>query len=276
MGVHDGYCIICGAPFHSYCKIKTELILREIEFNLIYDNKKTKNKPFKSLNINKYIDNNEILNTESFLKNIHLLYDSTHWLNDILIITSENKLLKAINTGNTDFISAEIQGNDGDFYIAGPFFYEKSSPKNCCILCHSDCYDLLLNKLQYKLNFNHVCRKLDDSLGVFNNKNIYGKIAKTYSFEQDFNWYGLLTNITKNMLFINLYNLYFILSPLESVTNEKRILNIWKPIIKNKIRNSPCLSATLFLTGNKLIGNDNNIYVIKKHNKTQIWVKSSI
>lgn len=272
MGVHDGYCIICGAPFHSYCKTQTELILREIEYNLIYNKKKTKNKLFKKLNTNEYINNNEILNTDSFLKNIHLLYNETHWLRDILIITSENKLLKAINVGDVDFISSSIQGNDGDFYIASPYFYEKCSPDKCCVLCHFDCYNVLLTKLEYKLNFNHVCRQLD-VLGVFNNKNIYGQTAKTYSFKQDFNWYGLLTSLTKNMLYINLKNLDFILSPLKNKINQARILNIWKSIVKNNTRNSPCLSATLFLPGNELIGNDQNIYVIKKHNKTQIWVK---
>ena len=75
------------------------------------------------------------------------------------------------------------------------------------------------------------------------------------------------------------------LDTLKNKKNADRIINIWKPIIKNlkpktskkKLktnRPSPSESATLFKKGQKKKGNDGNLYiVVENKNKVKRWKK---
>lgn len=253
MGVHDNYCCICGAPDNNSAL--------DYITNMIDDN-------------DNVLDNNEI-NIKHFFNEFDILENELSWLNNIYLITSENKIVKPIEYIPDDSTYLDEHGN---IYDSAQFMWELSNnPSNICVVCHVDCYDLLHNKLNYKFNFNDVCRRLDDRMSVFKNKNIYGTIAKKYSFKQDFKWFELLVKIKKNEMTINQDNIHFLLSPLKSHVNEERLFNIWSELydkFKNNIlRDSPNLPANLFDVDTILIGNDNNEYIIKENNNgVNKWV----
>ena len=77
---------------------------------------------------------------------------------------------------------------------------------------------------------------------------------------------------------INYNNINFLTDPLKNSINAKRIIDIWKPIIrKNKknIRPSPSESATLYKIGTIKKGNDGNLYIIYiTKNKIKKWKRN--
>ena len=249
MGVHDNYCCICGAPDNNSAL--------DYISNMIDDNDDMLNQ--KDVDIKHFFNEFEILENE------------LTWLNNLYLITSENKIIKPIKYNSDDSTYLDDQKN---IYDSAQFTWESNdNPSNICIVCHVDCYNFLHEKLNYDLNFNHVCRRLDDRMSVFKNKNIYGTIAKKYSFRQDFKWFELLVKIKKNQMTINQDNVYFLLSPLKSDLNGERLLSIWSDLyngfLNNGVRDSSSLSANLFNIKTVLKGNDNNDYVV---NKKQQWI----
>jgi hypothetical protein len=86
--------------------------------------------------------------------------------------------------------------------------------KNFTIACHDDCYKILQNELKYTLKMGDVKKKLSSSLNLL--KVSYGLNKKSYS--QFWNW-GLLSEND-------------VQSPLKNLHNKKRILKIWKPLVK--------------------------------------------
>lgn len=241
MGVHDNYCCICGAPDNNSAL--------DYISNMIDDND--------------YFLNNNKINIKQFYDDFDALESELTWLSNIILITSENKIVKPVDYIPDDSSYLDEHNNS---YDSAQFLWESSNnPANICVVCHVDCYELLRNKLNYTFNFNHICRRLDDRMSVFKNKNIYGTIAKKYSFKQDFKWFETIVKIKNDIMTINKDNIHFLLSPLKSDFNEERILDIWSELylkFENNTRDSPGLSATLFEPGTILKGNDGENYII--------------
>jgi hypothetical protein len=94
-------------------------------------------------------------------------------------------------------------------------------------------------------------------------KSKYGKISKYHS--QVFN-FGKASY----------YDNYLLQSPKKNNKNRSRIIKIWKPLVtkfkKQKLRPSPCESATNFKIGFRLKGNDGNLWKVNKVGSTKKWI----
>jgi hypothetical protein len=184
------------------------------------------------------------------------------WLNNLLLITNQNKIIKVNGKTHNDYYSF----GSGKNKINVSKFAWHFENNTYGILTHKDCYKLLYENLNYKLNFNHLCRVVDNNINVLKKHQIYGKM-KEYSFTQSFNYHRVIDN-----------DEWLILSPLQNDKNKKRITMIWKSIIKKlkkKIRPSPCESATNFKIGFQLKGNDGNLYEIVRSGKSKKWKRIS-
>ena len=285
MGVHDSYCVICGITTTKIPWYKNDIdelkdILKSGEFRIPSKGKY----PGRLGKKTKKIDSKLSENYKKYISDVKKLKSKFKWLDQIYLIT-DNKVIK--NTNNLEV------GDYGNFdkYETHKFIWEDGVR---ALVCHKSCYELLNKKLKYKLEINDVINKLDDHSLLSN----YGKYVTIFTGHQEFPWTAMILNIPNFINFENIMILNkkleidkntrnFLFDPLKNKKNADRIINIWKPIIKNlklkpktskkKLktnRPSPSESATLFKTGQKKKGNDGNLYiVVENKNKVKRWKK---
>lgn len=179
------------------------------------------------------------------------------WMYQLFILTNDNKIIKA-NYGDYELSgSFEIGSKE---YHTTPINYQET---NYGVVCHRDCYHLILKKLKHDIIFANVCRLLDKYNSILKPKSKYKPMDK---FMQQFYEYDL---IVKN-------HSWLLESPLVNKQNEERVLKIWTPLItrfkNNPPRNSPCESATDFNQGVIRKGYDGNDYIVKVYNGIKRWV----
>jgi hypothetical protein len=189
-------------------------------------------------------------------------YKELQWLKNIMGITSDNKIIKKIYNYN---YGGGYNYNKGDFWVSPDHWFEFITGGEYGIMCHKDCYKLLQKELKYNLKFGDICRILNDYSPHLKSESKYGKMRK-YSFGQDFE---VIKAYTKDK--------YLLLNPLKNTENNQRIIKMWTPLvkrfIKNKIRPSPCASATNFNEGTILKGSDSKLWIVSLSGKTNKWIR---
>jgi hypothetical protein len=180
MGNWDEYCIICGGPIEN--QFEKDNILESYKNNVNYKVKKT---------IKEY-----------------------KWLSKLYLITNENKIIKTTDdnyTGNGSFMI-----NGKEYIITSINFFEKKNTLRG-ICCHVDCYKLLQQEFDYKLNYHDV----------------YSMLRKTYNLLKKH--YGIVEKYTGHQFYshieVHLHDKYLLESPLKNEKNAKRIIKYWKPLI---------------------------------------------
>ena len=179
------------------------------------------------------------------------------WLENLFFINNQNKIFK-MNGKNYDD-SGNIFDKNKTYRINNLLWHDEDD-ENYGVCIHQDCYQLLFKKLHYKLMFAHICRYLQEYNNLLRIK--YKPIEK-FIGQQSFEFNKISSD--------------FLQSPLKNKINADRILGMWKPLSikfnKDKIRNSPCESATKFKNGKILHGNDGKKYITKKDkNGVNKWV----
>jgi hypothetical protein len=225
MGIWDETCLICGGPLYNAFNGKKEVI---------------------------YIKKDLV---------IKQLKKEYNWLDDIIIITNENKI---INNCEWDPIESEQVKCKNKKYIINPLhYYSDFDVDGYGIACHEACYKLIKTKLKHNLIFSDVCRKMADNACLMKKKSIYGIINKYQS--QFFDFYEA-----------DQQNSWLLQNPINDKQNQKRIIDGWSKLIedfkKNIPRNSPCESATLFDIGKIMIGYDGNQWIVQKIGNTKKWI----
>ena len=227
-----------------------------------------------------------LLNYTKFVKDIKKLLPKFKWCDNMYLVTNE-KVLK-----NTKDL---FLGDYGNYYNDNknyPTQYWAIDEKNRALVCHESCYKLLHKKLNYNLKIEDVEQKLNYDSLLSN----YGNAVNKYVGFQFFPWMSMILNTSfsnfqsimndNKKLEIDYNNVNYLLDPLKNNENEKRIINIWNPIIKQiksrsrskskrkHSRPSPSDSATLFKLGHKEKGNDGNIYIVTEtKNNVKLWTK---
>jgi len=225
MGVWDEYCLICAGPLHNPFK----------KGGSIYDSGKM-------VKINK--TNREY-----------------NWLNDLFLITSEEKILKTKGSDYNDSGSFIIEKKK---YIITPanWHSEYEDNEGYGIICHQDCYNYLNINFNYELHFSDICRNLSEFNCLLKSESKYGVMKKYLG--QDFDYFNANEN-----------NSWLLMSPLKNKENASRITKIWKPLIESFKRNpprpSPCESATNFKVGTILTGFDKRKWIVVKVGVTNKW-----
>ena len=134
---------------------------------------------------------------------------SQTWLNKVTVVDQANNVY---HSGIYDGYGAVVFGKQKKI------INQIVDEKNFAIACHDDCYVLLQNELKYTLKMNDVKKKLSSSLNLL--KILYSLNKKSYS--QFWNWGVLSENDVQ--------------SPLKNLRNKKRILKIWKPMVKKFLK----------------------------------------
>ena len=229
MGCWDEYCVICGSTVSS---------------------------------INSY---------RQLLKLTQLKNTKYNWLDKLVIITNRETVIK---TDASTYTTEGAYRINKIVYHVTPLNWHlvsdvgKKNPivDNYGVVCHEDCYNLLHDNLDYKLQFSNVCRLLSIDNCLLKKKSIYREMAKYIG--QDFEIEQVLNK-----------NEWLLESPLTNEQNKKRILDAWKPLVlkfkKNPPRSSPCESATNFKAGSILYGYDGNKWTINVSNGKHMWIRLS-
>ncbi len=281
MGSHDIYCVICGIVASGLHNLNNDMkdlkkIINKGEFNI----------PSKSKYIYKLskkiqkITPELLLNYKKYVDDINKLQNNFKWCSELYLITP-NKVF-------TD-LSGFREDDWGQFYKSKQYQTQKAfwEDDNKALICHKSCYNLLDKKLNYKLQITDIYKKINNLSLLHNYKNNLNK----YIGKQDFSWTSIILGETKFINFqhifalnkklkINYNNINYLTDPLKNNENQKRIIDIWKPIImklKNKKqRPSPSESATMYKIGTIKKGNDGNLYTIYiNKNKIKKWKKIS-
>lgn len=134
---------------------------------------------------------------------------SQTWLNKVTVIDQANAVY---HSGTYNSYGSVIFGKQKKV------INQIVDEKNFAIACHDDCYDLLQNELKYTIKMSDVKKKLSSSLNLL--KISYSLNKKSY--DQFWNW-KLLSDSD-------------IQSPLKNLHNKKRILKIWKPMVKKFLK----------------------------------------
>ena len=184
------------------------------------------------------------------------------WLTQVYIITNDKKKISIKNyydDGQGEYTKNKL------IYNVTPYNWFLTD--NFGFICHKNCYKLICKKLNYKLKFIDICNlSIEDRL-IKPIKN-YGKIIK---YEPDAQSYYYNYKMIKN-------DPWLLKDPLINIENQKRILKMWKPLIK-KIKKKiykpyPCISASKFGQGIKKFGYDGNLWKVKlSKNKQKQWIK---
>ena len=297
MGVHDTYCVICGIPTSGLSWNNLDDLIDIInagEFRV--PNKNRKGHLLKKTHT---IPHDLLLNYSNFVNDVIKLRPKFKWIDNKYLITNSN-VIKNIK-GSGDYGEYYYEN---EHYETQKFLWNQS---NRALICHKSCYKLLHNKFNYKLEIDDIQHKLNGNSMLSN----YGSSVEKYVGYQDFPLMSMILNSfsylqtimeANKKLEIDHNNVNFLFDPLKNDENEKRILNIWKPIIKQiksrtnskpkskrkKVKNSkpkskrrhlrpsPSDSATLFKLGHKEKGNDGNIYIVTEtKNNVKRWTKIS-
>ena len=291
MGVHDTYCVICGMPTSGLSWNNLDDLIDIInagEFRL--PSKKRKGHFLKKTQT---ITHDLLLNYTNFVNDVIKLRPKFKWIDNKYLITN-SKVIKNIK-GSGDY---------GEYYYENKNYETQKflwNENNRALICHKSCYKLLQDKFNYKLEIDDIQHKLNDNSMLSN----YGSSVEKYVGFQDFPLMSMILNSfsylqtfmeSNKKLEIDYNNVNFLSDPLKNDENEKRILNIWKPIIKQiksrtkskhkKVKNSkpkskrkhlrpsPSVSATLFRLGHKEKGNDGNTYIVTEtKNNVKRWTK---
>ena len=185
------------------------------------------------------------------------------WTQKISIITSAEQLVhNCVNEGE-----GPAKCDEGEYSIE-PYFWHLGFAKNGYgIIFHNVCYKLLQQKFHYNLKFADVCRLIDqnDALCLIHPLSKYGAIAK------------YMPLIESTWIEVYKHDKWLFNSPLKDAQNQKRIINMWGPLIirfnKNPPRPSPAESATMFKPGTILIGYDQKPWIVTDQNGIHKWVK---
>ena len=283
----DKYCVICGISvdkhwYEEHIKYLTNIINNK-EFYIPSKLKKTQK-----------ITPSLLLNYKKFVTDIKKLRSKFKWSKQIYLITND-KVFKNMNDFWEGFYGAyQTKEKLYETDITMAYEYE-----NLALICHKSCYKLLDKELNYNLKIDDIKNKLND----YSLLSSYGKDVNQYIGLEYFPWISMILNhfesfeevmVNNKKLKINNNNINFLSDPLKNNKNAKRIINIWKPIIKklkekdkgkgkgkiksktkkNLSRPSPSESATLYKIGQKKKGNDGNLYIIiKTKNNIKRWKK---
>jgi hypothetical protein len=281
MGGHDIYCVICGISASDFYNLNEDIknlknIINKGEFNIP---SKSKIFIYKLSNKIQKITPELLLNYKKYIEDVKELQTTFKWCSELYLITLD-KVITELKSFKLDDWGHFYKNKER--YVTSKSFWEDD---NKALICHKSCYNLLSKKLNYKLEINDIYKKINGLSLLSNYKNNLNK----YIGKQDFPWTALILNENKFINFekimsankkleINYNNINYLSDPLKNTENEKRIIDIWKPIIsklKNKkIRPSPSESATMYKIGTIKKGNDGNLYTINLNkNKVKTWKK---
>ena len=194
--------------------------------------------------------------------------DKSHkWLNDVYIITNNEKKLK-INNGKT-YYNGEYMYNRKRYNVYHWNWHQFSDNKRIKygygVVCHQKCYILLTRSLKYKLKFANICRKFDTNYGFLLRPTSKYGIIKKY-VDQDFDYEKVHDD----------NNTWLLQNPLTNNKNKSRILKMWKPLVKvfrkNPPRPSPCESAKSFHVGKILQGYNRKLWIVSGTKKSRRWI----
>jgi hypothetical protein len=210
---------------------KLKNIITKGEFNIPSKSKKF---IYKLSNKIQKITPELLLNYKKYIEDVKKLQKTFKWFSDLYLITLDKVI--------TDVKSFKLD-EWGDFYKNKESYITSkalwSDDINKALLCHKSCYELLYKKLNYKLQINDIYKKINYISLLSNYKNNLNR----YIGQQDFPWTGLILNenrfinfekimVANRKLEINYNNINYLSEPLKNAENQKRIIDIWKPIIK--------------------------------------------
>lgn len=286
MGCHDIYCVICGITasgldsYNNDIKYLTKII-KTGKFDLP---SKSKKYIYRLSNKSQKITPELLLNYKKYINDVLKLRATFKWCSQLYLITHD-KVIKDINTFDRDDWGGFTNMKAKKGYQTQLGSWIDVDDITSALICHKSCYNLLCKKLNYKLKINDIYNKLNE-ISLLSN---YKENLNKYIGLQDFPWTKIIID-DKNFinfenimalnkeLKINYNNINFLTDPLKNSINAKRIIGIWKPIIrknKKKIRPSPSESATLYKIGTIKKGNDGNLYIIYiTKNKIKKWKRN--
>jgi hypothetical protein len=242
---HDIYCVICGISASGLNSLNEDIkyltkIISKGEFNIPSKSKYI----FKKSNKIQIIIPELLLNYKNYIDQVKKLQTTFNWCSDLYLITND-KVIKDLNS----FKESDWGGfyKTKERYETQKNFWEDD---NKALICHKSCYNLLYKKLNYKLKIDDINKKINEKSLLSN----YKKNLNKYIGLQDFSWTSIILGevpfinfekilVLNKKLKINYDNINYLSDPLKNSKNEKRIIDIWKPIIKKsksqKIRPSP-------------------------------------
>jgi hypothetical protein len=204
-------------------------------------------------------------------KEAKIKHKECNWLNNLIIVTSEEKKVKMSGDNYSEYGSFNVIKNGRTIaeYGVTPINWHEPSYgvkiHEYGVVCHEDCYKLLNQKLNYKLEFADVARLLSDTNCLLKRIGVYGDMKKY--IRQDFDYVSAYNE-----------NKYLLSSPLKNMQNQKRILSIWTKLVehfrKNPPRPSPVESANNFEVEKVMVGYDKKKWIVKKIGKTKKWIHS--